>query len=175
MSYQSLKANNYYITMYRGASFNTGGSNYAVISGSTITNGFPYDLSMNNNMLFNFTGNFISIPVRGLYLISCGLNSTNNDTNAGDDTIAVGFTISNSADTSHTYYHQSTNPEYHASGFKLCNCIVQMMELQVGDRIRGSVSGSGTSINFTGTGTTAIVNGRGCNYLSVALIAPFSG
>lgn len=174
MSYQSLKASNYYLTMYKGANFSTS-SNYASISGSTITSGFPYDFSMNNNMSFDFTGRYISIPVRGLYIVSCGFNSTNNDGNAGDDTIAVGFTISNSADTSHAYYHQNANPEYHADAFKISNSIVQILELQAGDRIRGSVIGCATTIYYSGTGSAHIDNGRACNYISVALIAPFSG
>jgi hypothetical protein len=175
MSYLSLKANNYYITIHRGANFNSS-TNYAVITGATITNGFPYDTSVNSsNMTYSSIDRFIPITVRGLYIVSCGFNIANNDNTNGDDTIAVGFTISNSADSIHTYYHQSSNAEYHADGFKVSNSIVQIIELQVGDKIRGTVTGCATTINFIGTASAHIVDSRACNYISVALIAPFSG
>lgn len=170
MSYSTLRTNHYFTTKYRSASLTPNSTNYAVISGSSITNGFPYDSTGNNNGIpWTDGGNYLTIPVKGLYYVSVGFNINNNDNNDGNDTIFVGFVVSNSADNTHTSYTQSANPEYFQSGYKANTYVGLFLELNVDDRIRGSVTDSTTTINYTTTDS-----GRASNYMSVALIVPFT-
>jgi hypothetical protein len=169
MSYLTLRTNHYFTNVCRSASL-TPSTNYAVISGSSITNGFPYDSSGNNNGIpWTAGGNYLTIPVKGLYCVSVGFNINNNDSNSGDDTIFVGFVVSNSADNTHTSYTQGANPEYFQSGYKSSTHVGLFLELNAGDRIRGSVTDSGTLLNYMTTDS-----GRASNYMSVALIVPFT-
>lgn len=184
MSYQSLKANNYYLTVYKsGGTFS---SNYGTISGGTTTNGVnsggtiaagvPYEntISPNSNLTFDSTGKYISIPVRGLYYVGCCYNLTNNDSSTSNNLIYIGFTVSNSAESTHTGYTLTANPEAYSYTLKNCWNNSQILELQAGDRVRGTISDVSTTMSFSVSSSNGS-DGRGSTYLSVALIAPFSG
>ena len=188
MSYQSLKANNYYLTVCASGNIDIGSSsNTAVITGGTwsngvnsggsITSGFRYNKAVipSSNLSLD-ASNTILIPVRGLYCVSCSWNMTNDDSPTSNNPIFVGFTISNGngAGSTHTPYLQVANPESYSSELKGCWSITQMLELQQNDRIRGTINGVGTNLVVIGLPQTNR-DGRGSSFISVALIAPFSG
>lgn len=169
MSYRSLRTNHYWYHISRSAALTNDSINYATINGTAITAGFPYDWEHSSNgITWNSTKNGMIVPVAGLYMINVGFNIFNNNNTSGDDTINVGFTVSNAADDSHSYFTQPYNPEYFASGFKSSVHAGICRELSAGQIIRGCVFASETTITYATTD-----NGRVCNYLSIALISRF--
>jgi len=183
MSYRSIKSNNYYRTVY--LSTNTDfGSNYAVITGGTWSNGvntggtisagFPLDNTVEswNGITWDTTNKYLLIPVRGLYYISCSWNITNNSNTTSDNPIFIGFTVTSG--TTHTPYQKVANPENFGTNVKESFSISQMIEFQANDQVRASINDVGTTMTVIGP-TSGTANPRGATFISVALVIPFSG
>ncbi len=138
----------------------TNGNSYGngIVSNQVISLGFPFD-SFIGNMDWDLSNNYVTIPVKGLYLVSYGYNLRNNDSGTSNALIYVGITYATSS-TSKTY-RQIISAEESGSGLRYQISGTFFIFCEENSSIRGYI--------FRDTAQTLIA-GQGATYLSVNLI-----